>query len=53
VAIGLIVSTLYTGGARDNVYIAVTTIIVFLSLYIQAYLNGQLLASKIPIFTFG
>jgi signal transduction histidine kinase/ActR/RegA family two-component response regulator len=52
VAIGLIISNLYTGGARDNVYIASATIIVFLSLYIQAYLNGQLLASQIPIFAF-
>jgi signal transduction histidine kinase/ActR/RegA family two-component response regulator len=52
VAIGLIVSNLYTGGARDNVYIAAATIIVFLSLYIQAYLNRQLLASQIPIFAF-
>ncbi|MFT6093686.1 MAG: signal transduction histidine kinase/ActR/RegA family two-component response regulator [Pseudohongiellaceae bacterium] len=52
VAIGLIISNLYTGGARDNVYIASATVVVFLSLYIQAYLNGQLLASQIPIFAF-
>jgi len=52
VAIGLIISNLYTGGARDNVYIALATVIVFFSLYIQAYLNRQLLASQIPIFAF-
>jgi len=39
VAIGLIISNLYTGGVRDNVYIASATVIVFFSLYIQAYLN--------------
>ena len=52
VAIGLIISNLYTGGVRDNVYIASATVIVFFSLYIQAYLNRQLLASQIPIFAF-
>lgn len=50
--IGLIISNYYTGGERDNLYIAIATAIVFLSLYVQAYLNQQLLASQIPMFCF-
>lgn len=52
VAIGLIISNYYTGGERDNIYIALATVVVFLSLYIQAYLNQQLLASQLPLFSF-
>lgn len=52
VAIGLFISNYYTGGERDNIYIAIATVIVFLSLYIQAYGNRQLLASQLPIFAF-
>jgi signal transduction histidine kinase/ActR/RegA family two-component response regulator len=49
VAIGLIVSNYYTGGERDNIYIAIATVVVFFGLYLQAYFNQQLLASQIPI----
>ena len=49
VAIGLIISNYYTGGERDNVYIAIATVVVFLGLYLQAYFNQQLLASQIPL----
>lgn len=52
VAIGLFIANLYTGGERDNVFIAAATVIVFISLYVQAYFNQQLLASQIPIFAF-
>lgn len=52
VAIGLYISNYYTGGERDNVFILAATIVVFFSLYVQAYLNQQLLASQIPIFAF-
>ncbi len=52
VAIGLIVSNFYTGGERDNIYIAVATVVVFFGLYLQAYFNQQLLASQIPLFAF-
>jgi len=49
VAIGLFVSNYYTGGERDNVYIAIATVVVFFGLYLQAYFNQQLLASQIPL----
>ncbi|MEX0964477.1 MAG: ATP-binding protein [Pseudohongiellaceae bacterium] len=49
VAIGLIISNYYTGGERDNIYIAIATAVVFLSLYLQAYFNQQLLASQLPL----
>lgn len=49
VAIGLIVSNYYTGGERDNIFIALATVVVFFGLYLQAYFNQQFLASQIPI----
>ena len=49
VAIGLIVSNYYTGGERDNMFIALATVIVFFGLYLQAYFNQQFLASQISI----
>lgn len=52
VAIGLFVSNYYTGGERDNIYIAMATVVVFFGLYLQAYFNQQLLASQIPITAF-
>ncbi|PCI75475.1 MAG: hypothetical protein COB20_12875 [SAR86 cluster bacterium] len=52
VAIGLIVSNYYTGGERDNIFIAIATAVVFFSLYLQAYFNKQLLASQIPMVAF-
>ncbi len=52
VAIGLIISNLYTGGERDNIAIASATAIVFLSLYIQAYFKAALVAAQLPIFAF-
>jgi signal transduction histidine kinase/ActR/RegA family two-component response regulator len=52
VAIGLIISNLYTGGERDNIAIATATVIVFLSLYIQAYFNSALIAAQLPLFAF-
>lgn len=52
VAAGLMISNLYTDGARDNIFIAAATVVVFFSLHIQAYLNKPLLASQIPIFSF-
>jgi hypothetical protein len=52
VAALLFVSNYYTDGERDNVYIAIAIGVLFLSLCIQAYLNQQLLASQLPIFTF-
>lgn len=52
IAIGLIISNYYTGGERDNIYIAMATVVVFFGLYLQAYFNQQLLASQIPIAAF-
>ncbi len=52
VAIGLFISNYYTGGERDNIYIAMATVVVFFGLYLQAYFNQQLLASQIPITAF-
>ena len=52
VAVLLFISNYYTGGERDNVFIAIAIGILFLSLYIQAYFNQQLLASQLPIFAF-
>ena len=52
VAIGLIVSNYYTGGERDNIFIAIATVVVFFGLYLQAYYNQQLLASQVPIAAF-
>ncbi len=52
IAIGLFVSNYYTGGERDNIYIAMATIVVFFGLYLQAYFNQQLLASQLPITAF-
>jgi len=52
IAVGLFISNYYTGGERDNIYIAIATLIVFFGLYLQAYFNQQLLASQIPIFSF-
>lgn len=52
IAIGLFVSNYYTGGERDNIYIAVATVVVFFGLYLQAFFNQQLLASQIPIAAF-
>ena len=52
VAVGLIISNLYTGGERDNIAIAVATVIVFLSLYVQAYLKSAVIAAQLPIFAF-
>lgn len=49
VSIGLIVSNYYTGGERDNIFIAIATVVVFFGLYLQAYFNQQFLASQIPI----
>jgi signal transduction histidine kinase len=49
VVIGLIVSNYYTGGERDNIYIAIATVVVFFALYLQAYFNQQLLASQMPL----
>ena len=42
-------SNYYTGGERDNIYIAIATAIVFFGLYLQAYFKQQLLASQLPI----
>lgn len=52
IAIGLFVSNYYTGGERDNIYIAIATVVVFFGLYLQAYFNQQLLASQLPITAF-
>lgn len=49
VTIGLIVSNYYTDGERDNIFIAIATVVVFFSLYLQAYFNQQFLASQMPI----
>jgi len=52
IAIGLFVSNYYTGGERDNIYIAIATAVVFFGLYLQAYFNAHLLASQLPITAF-
>jgi len=52
VSIGLFISNYYTDGERDNIYIAIATVVVFFGLYLQAYFNQQLLASQLPIFSF-
>jgi len=49
VTIGLIVSNYYTDGERDNIFIAIATLVVVFSLYLQAYFNQRFLASQMPI----
>ncbi|MEQ8954674.1 MAG: ATP-binding protein [Gammaproteobacteria bacterium] len=51
-AVAMMVANSYMGGERDNVYIAVATGVLVVSLYIQAYFNAQVLASQLPIFAF-
>ncbi|PCI80240.1 MAG: hypothetical protein COB20_03390 [SAR86 cluster bacterium] len=51
-AIGKFVSNYYTGGERNNIYIAIATVVVVFALYLQAYFNRRLLASQLPIFSF-
>jgi hypothetical protein len=41
VAIGLIVSNYYTDGEHDNIFIAIATVVVFFSLYLQAISPGR------------
>ena len=52
VVVLLIVSNLYTGGERDNVYIAGATGVLLISLYVQAYAGMHLLAGNLSIFAF-
>ncbi len=52
VAIGLMISNLYTEGERDNIAIAIATVIVFLGLYVQAYLKSAIFAAQLPLFSF-
>lgn len=52
VAALLFVSNFYTGGERDNIYIAGATAVLLLSLYIQAYTGLQHLAGNLSIFSF-
>lgn len=52
IAIGLIISNLYTGGERDNIAIASGTVVVFFSLYIQAYFKAPKVAAQLPILGF-
>lgn len=52
VAVLLIVSNLYTGGERDNIYIAVATGMLIVSLYIQAYAGQRQLAANLAIFSY-
>jgi signal transduction histidine kinase/AmiR/NasT family two-component response regulator len=48
----LFISNYYTGGERDNLYIALGTATLVISLYIQAYTNQQLIASQLPLMSF-
>jgi signal transduction histidine kinase/ActR/RegA family two-component response regulator len=52
VAMVLIISNFYTGGERDNIAVSAATVIVFLSLYIQAYFKSALVAAQLPIFVY-
>jgi hypothetical protein len=52
VALALIVSNYFTGGERDNLYIAAAIVVLILSLYIQAYSGQQQLASNLSIIAF-
>lgn len=52
IAIGLFISNYFTGGERDNIYIALATLIVIFGLYLEASFNQQLLASQLPMFAF-
>lgn len=52
VVILLFVSNYYTGGERDNLYIALGTAMLVISLYIQAYTSQQKLAAQLPIMSF-
>ncbi|MCG8415942.1 MAG: ATP-binding protein [Pseudomonadales bacterium] len=52
VAVLLIVSNLYTGGERDNIYIAVATGMLIVSLYIQAYAGQRQFAANLAIFSY-
>lgn len=52
VALALIVSNYFTGGERDNLYIAAAIGVLLVSLYIQAYSGHQQLASNLSIIAF-
>ncbi|NKB32837.1 MAG: response regulator [Pseudomonadales bacterium] len=52
VVILLFISNYYTGGERDNLYIALASGMLLVSLYIQAYTSQQLIASQLPIMSF-
>jgi hypothetical protein len=52
ITIALFISNYYTGGERDNIYIAIGIAVVFFGLYLQAYFNQPLLAAQLPIFAF-
>lgn len=52
VTLALIVSNYYTGGERDNIYIAEAIVVLIISLYIQAYSGQQQLASNLSILAF-
>ena len=48
----LILSNLYTGGERDNIYIASATGVLLVSLYVQAYAGKRLLAAYLAILSY-
>lgn len=52
VALALIVSNYYTGGERDNAYIAAAIAVLIVSLYIQAYTGHRQFASNLSITAF-
>jgi hypothetical protein len=43
------ISNIYTGGARDNPYIALALVIVIFCIYLQAYFNLQQFAANIGV----
>lgn len=51
-ALALIVSNYFTGGERDNLYIAAAIVVLIISLYVQAYTGHQQLASNLSIIAF-
>ncbi len=52
IIVSLIISNLYTGGERDNVYIASASVVLVLSLYLQAYAGMHQLAGNLSILAY-
>jgi hypothetical protein len=48
----LVVSNTFTGGERDNIYIIAASVVLLISLYLQACAGQRELASNLAIFAY-